>query len=43
MVSDADHVESQSGLPGPPVHLHPTAEESYDVIEGALEVFMDGK
>jgi mannose-6-phosphate isomerase-like protein (cupin superfamily) len=30
-------------MPGPPVHVHPTAEESYEVIEGALEVFMDGK
>jgi glyoxylate utilization-related uncharacterized protein len=27
---------------GPPVHVHPTAEESYEVIEGALEVFVDG-
>jgi len=30
-------------MPGPPVHVHPTAQESYEVIEGALEVFMDGK
>lgn len=30
-------------MPGPPVHVHPTAEESYEVIEGALEVFMDGE
>jgi mannose-6-phosphate isomerase-like protein (cupin superfamily) len=29
-------------MPGPPVHLHPNAEESYDVVEGALEVFMNG-
>jgi mannose-6-phosphate isomerase-like protein (cupin superfamily) len=29
-------------MPGPPVHVHPTAEESYEVIEGALEVFMEG-
>jgi mannose-6-phosphate isomerase-like protein (cupin superfamily) len=29
--------------PGPPVHVHPTAEESYEVVEGALEVFMDGR
>lgn len=27
---------------GPPVHVHPTAEESYAVIEGAADVFMDG-
>lgn len=30
-------------MPGPPVHVHPAAEESYEVIEGALEVFMDGE
>jgi mannose-6-phosphate isomerase-like protein (cupin superfamily) len=30
-------------MPGPPVHVHPTAEESYEVIEGALEVFMNGE
>lgn len=30
-------------MPGPPVHVHPTAEESYDVVEGALEVFMHGQ
>ena len=30
-------------MPGPPVHVHPTAEESYEVIEGALEVFMNGR
>jgi hypothetical protein len=29
-------------MPGPPVHVHPTAEESYEVIDGALEVFMNG-
>jgi mannose-6-phosphate isomerase-like protein (cupin superfamily) len=28
---------------GPPVHVHPSAEESYEVIEGALDVFVDGK
>ena len=27
---------------GPPVHLHPYAEESYEVIEGTIDVFMDG-
>ncbi len=27
---------------GPPVHVHPIAEESYAVIEGAADVFMDG-
>ncbi len=30
-------------MPGPPVHVHPTAEESYEVSEGALEVFMNGE
>jgi mannose-6-phosphate isomerase-like protein (cupin superfamily) len=30
-------------MPGPPVHVHPSAEESYEVIEGALEVFMNGE
>jgi mannose-6-phosphate isomerase-like protein (cupin superfamily) len=29
-------------VPGPPVHMHPMAEESYEVIEGELEVFMNG-
>jgi mannose-6-phosphate isomerase-like protein (cupin superfamily) len=28
---------------GPPVHVHPTAEESYEVVEGALDVFIDGE
>jgi hypothetical protein len=30
-------------MPGPPVHVHPTAEESYEVIEGALDVCVDGE
>jgi mannose-6-phosphate isomerase-like protein (cupin superfamily) len=30
------------GMPGPPVHVHPNAEESFEVIEGTLQVFMDG-
>jgi mannose-6-phosphate isomerase-like protein (cupin superfamily) len=30
-------------MPGPPIHVHPAASESYEVIEGALEVFRDGK
>src|SRR6185503_6985232 len=30
-------------MPGPPVHVHPTAEESYEIIEGALEVCVDGE
>ncbi len=28
---------------GPPVHVHPTAEESYQVIEGALDICVDGQ
>ena len=32
-----------AGMPGPPVHVHPSAEESYQVIEGGLEVFMNGE
>jgi mannose-6-phosphate isomerase-like protein (cupin superfamily) len=28
---------------GPPVHVHPTAEETYAVIEGAADVFIDGE
>jgi hypothetical protein len=27
---------------GTPVHVHPSATESYDVIEGQLEVMIDG-
>ena len=27
---------------GPPIHLHPQAEESYEVLEGALDVFVEG-
>jgi quercetin dioxygenase-like cupin family protein len=30
-------------MAGPPVHVHPTAEESYEVVEGALDVFLDGE
>jgi mannose-6-phosphate isomerase-like protein (cupin superfamily) len=30
-------------MPGPPVHVHPTADESYEVIEGALDVCVDGQ
>ena len=28
---------------GPPVHVHERAEESYEVLEGTLEVFIDGQ
>ncbi len=31
------------GSAGPPVHAHPGAEESYHVLEGALEVFVNGE
>jgi quercetin dioxygenase-like cupin family protein len=27
---------------GPPVHVHETAEESYEVLDGTLEVLIDG-
>jgi mannose-6-phosphate isomerase-like protein (cupin superfamily) len=30
-------------MPGPPVHVHPTADESYEVIDGALDVSVDGE
>ena len=31
------------GMPGPPVHVHPNAEESFEVVEGVLDVFLDGE
>lgn len=31
------------GFAGPPIHLHPHASESFEVIEGTLEVFVDGE
>ncbi len=31
-----------AGSGGPPVHLHPAAEESFEVLEGRLEVFVGG-
>jgi len=30
-------------LAGPLVHVHPNTEDSFDVIEGTLEVFIDGE
>jgi quercetin dioxygenase-like cupin family protein len=30
-------------FPGPPPHLHPTSEESLEVIEGSIDVFKDGQ
>jgi mannose-6-phosphate isomerase-like protein (cupin superfamily) len=30
-------------MPGPPVHVHPNAEESFEVIVGSLDVFKNGK
>ncbi len=30
-------------MAGPPVHVHPTAQESYQVLEGSLDVCIDGK
>jgi mannose-6-phosphate isomerase-like protein (cupin superfamily) len=33
----------EPGFTGPPIHVHPTAEESYTVEAGTLDVFLDGK
>jgi len=30
-------------MPGPPVHVHPTTEEAFEVIEGSLDIFKDGE
>ena len=30
-------------MPGPPPHLHPDSEESFEVIEGSFDVFKDGQ
>jgi mannose-6-phosphate isomerase-like protein (cupin superfamily) len=29
-------------MPGPPPHIHPTSEESFEVLEGSLDVFKEG-
>jgi mannose-6-phosphate isomerase-like protein (cupin superfamily) len=29
-------------LPGPPPHMHPNSEESFEVLEGSLDLFKDG-
>ncbi|HEX6388756.1 MAG TPA: cupin domain-containing protein [Solirubrobacteraceae bacterium] len=29
-------------MPGPPLHVHPGQEESFEVFEGTLDVFVDG-
>jgi mannose-6-phosphate isomerase-like protein (cupin superfamily) len=29
-------------MPGPPPHVHPNSEESFEVLEGTLDVFKDG-
>jgi hypothetical protein len=34
--------ELAPGASGTPVHVHPHATESYDVLQGRLEVFIDG-
>ena len=31
------------GMPGPPVHVHPNQEESFEVLEGVLDVCIDGE
>jgi mannose-6-phosphate isomerase-like protein (cupin superfamily) len=30
-------------MPGPPPHVHPNSEESFEVVEGALDVFRDAE
>jgi len=30
-------------MPGPPPHVHPSTEESFEVLEGSLDVFKDGR
>jgi mannose-6-phosphate isomerase-like protein (cupin superfamily) len=30
-------------MEGPPVHIHPSAQESYEVRSGTLDVFIDGE
>jgi len=30
-------------MPGPPPHVHPNSEESFEVIEGSLDVCKDGE
>jgi quercetin dioxygenase-like cupin family protein len=30
-------------VPGPPPHLHPSSEESFEVVEGSFDVFQDGQ
>ncbi len=29
-------------MPGPPPHVHPNSEESFEVLEGSLDVFKNG-
>ena len=31
------------GMPGPPTHVHPDSEESFEVIEGSLDVCKEGE
>lgn len=30
-------------MPGPPAHVHPNAEESFEVVKGSLDVFRNGE
>ncbi len=30
-------------MPGPPPHVHPSSEESFEVLEGSLDVCIDGE
>ena len=44
--TDGELVEMEWSLPAdafaPPPHRHPTQEESYEILEGALDVMIDG-
>ncbi len=31
------------GFAGPPVHIHPHQDESFEVLSGVLDIFLDGK
>ena len=32
-----------AGMAGPPLHVHPTAEDRFEVLEGTLEFCVDGQ
>lgn len=45
--TDGELFESKNWLdpqmPGPPVHVHPSQEESFEVTEGVLDLYIDGE